>query len=464
MTEAVAEPAIAAPSTIESFLDSVELVSRRARARAEFASLVADIVAPPADTRPGQQHTDYELTISAGRTLLQELMADAPAIQKPAEVEPQEQTPEAALPEVASQTEPEPAAAVIPKTKKPKAMRKPVVKMPPVAKPPVDTEELVMNPVIDLDAMFVAAADLPAIEPDLTELQAIEEDESIIIDEVALDPEALLAKAEQPTSFKDAIVERVKEIKAQTNPRTVQSPKGPRWQRPGVYEPLKSANPVFAPVAPVTRASTHLTAENLIVNATDRLFGKTDRLLELAESARFLQTLTKHEELYVMQLQNGDKPAELVGLLLGTDDKATVSNFAEGLLIRIQSYREVRDVVITPPTETSLGMPKVRTMTPLAEARMRSRSRVNVEGDTELFLLDLEDEALEWQAKALCSQTDPEAFFPEKGGSTRDAKKVCTECEVKVECLEYALANQERFGIWGGLSERERRKLHKKAS
>jgi len=70
---------------------------------------------------------------------------------------------------------------------------------------------------------------------------------------------------------------------------------------------------------------------------------------------------------------------------------------------------------------------------------------------------------LAWQDRALCSQTDPEAFFPEKGGSTRDAKKVCVGCEVKAECLDYALRNDERFGIWGGLSERERRKLKKRA-
>lgn len=65
----------------------------------------------------------------------------------------------------------------------------------------------------------------------------------------------------------------------------------------------------------------------------------------------------------------------------------------------------------------------------------------------------------EWQDRALCAQTDPEAFFPEKGGSTREAKKICLGCEVRSECLEYALAHDERFGIWGGLSERERRRL-----
>ena len=64
-----------------------------------------------------------------------------------------------------------------------------------------------------------------------------------------------------------------------------------------------------------------------------------------------------------------------------------------------------------------------------------------------------------WQDRALCAQTDPEAFFPEKGGSTREAKKICQRCPVRAECLEYALANDERFGIWGGLSERERRRM-----
>jgi WhiB family redox-sensing transcriptional regulator len=71
---------------------------------------------------------------------------------------------------------------------------------------------------------------------------------------------------------------------------------------------------------------------------------------------------------------------------------------------------------------------------------------------------------LAWQEQALCAQTDPEAFFPEKGGSTREAKRICVGCEVKGECLEYALGQDERFGIWGGLSERERRRLKRAAS
>ncbi|MGP9682734.1 MULTISPECIES: WhiB family transcriptional regulator [unclassified Brachybacterium] len=92
---------------------------------------------------------------------------------------------------------------------------------------------------------------------------------------------------------------------------------------------------------------------------------------------------------------------------------------------------------------------------------------VNDDARAELSLLDFagqdsDDAEMSWQERALCAQTDPEAFFPEKGGSTREAKKVCVSCDVRAECLEYALENDERFGIWGGLSERERRKLKRR--
>ena len=65
----------------------------------------------------------------------------------------------------------------------------------------------------------------------------------------------------------------------------------------------------------------------------------------------------------------------------------------------------------------------------------------------------------DWTLDALCAQVDPELFFPEKGGSTREAIAVCRSCEVRAECLQAALDNEERFGIWGGLSERQRRRL-----
>ena len=64
-----------------------------------------------------------------------------------------------------------------------------------------------------------------------------------------------------------------------------------------------------------------------------------------------------------------------------------------------------------------------------------------------------------WHDLARCAETDPEMFFPEKGESTRPAKRVCAGCEVRAECLQDALDHGERFGVWGGLSERERRVL-----
>ena len=75
----------------------------------------------------------------------------------------------------------------------------------------------------------------------------------------------------------------------------------------------------------------------------------------------------------------------------------------------------------------------------------------------------VDDSYLAWQKDALCAQTDPELFFPERGGVrfVRKAKSICGDCTVRDECLEYALANDERFGVWGGKSERERHRMRK---
>lgn len=81
--------------------------------------------------------------------------------------------------------------------------------------------------------------------------------------------------------------------------------------------------------------------------------------------------------------------------------------------------------------------------------------------DGNLWGLFPSDADVSWQHKALCAQTDPEAFFPEKGGSTREAKMICSRCEVRQQCLDWAVEHDERFGIWGGMSERERRKYKK---
>ena len=82
------------------------------------------------------------------------------------------------------------------------------------------------------------------------------------------------------------------------------------------------------------------------------------------------------------------------------------------------------------------------------------------------LLAELLDAAPErtWQRQVNCMGVDPDLFFPERGASTREAKEVCRGCVVRVECLEYALANSEKFGIWGGLSERERRRIRRARS
>lgn len=64
-----------------------------------------------------------------------------------------------------------------------------------------------------------------------------------------------------------------------------------------------------------------------------------------------------------------------------------------------------------------------------------------------------------WQSDALCAQISPELFFPEKGGSTQAAKKICAQCEVGRECLDDALGRKDQSGIAGGFSPQERKKL-----
>lgn len=71
----------------------------------------------------------------------------------------------------------------------------------------------------------------------------------------------------------------------------------------------------------------------------------------------------------------------------------------------------------------------------------------------------------EFYADAVCPQTDHDGFFPERGISGRQAKRVCNDvCPVRQECLDYALENDERWGIWGGTTEHERRKMKKESA
>ncbi|MFE6738656.1 WhiB family transcriptional regulator [Streptomyces tubercidicus] len=69
--------------------------------------------------------------------------------------------------------------------------------------------------------------------------------------------------------------------------------------------------------------------------------------------------------------------------------------------------------------------------------------------------------AEEWTESAMCAQTDPERFYPELGGTAAAARKVCAQCVVRAECLDYALRNNELYGVWGGLTRQERRRMQR---
>ena len=96
-------------------------------------------------------------------------------------------------------------------------------------------------------------------------------------------------------------------------------------------------------------------------------------------------------------------------------------------------------------------MPEPLTMSPITSslAALVATQRFSPDGERR------------WQEEANCLGVDPDLFFPERGASTREAKEVCRGCVVRLECLEYALANGEKFGIWGGMSERERRRIRR---
>lgn len=76
-------------------------------------------------------------------------------------------------------------------------------------------------------------------------------------------------------------------------------------------------------------------------------------------------------------------------------------------------------------------------------------------------MLAIVTEQEEWAERAACTDSDPEAWYPEKGQNCDFAKRICAGCEVRDACLDYALAHRERHGVWGGLTERERRPLIK---
>ena len=64
-----------------------------------------------------------------------------------------------------------------------------------------------------------------------------------------------------------------------------------------------------------------------------------------------------------------------------------------------------------------------------------------------------------WRQHAACRGVEPDVFYPVSDEEADIAKTICDQCSVRHPCLEYALANRERDGVWGGATERERRRL-----
>ena len=91
-----------------------------------------------------------------------------------------------------------------------------------------------------------------------------------------------------------------------------------------------------------------------------------------------------------------------------------------------------------------------------ATGRSTGERRINTMG-----IIAKPDLDTDWKDSSNCLGVDPDLFFPERGASTREAKEVCRGCIVREDCLEYALLNGEKFGIWGGMSERERRRIRR---
>ena len=193
-----------------------------------------------------------------------------------------------------------------------------------------------------------------------------------------------------------------------------------------------------------------LTAEQVRnrLNAYVASTNSKSRTIVLRSAARFTKWFEGPSD--IETVANGEK-ISVNGLLINIKRLSEIALNAAYDSIQHDMGDPISEALLLPPPEPKRREPKVK------KPEFAPRSYESYEEGMD------DHSELAWQDDALCAQTDPEAFFPEKGGSTRDAKKICAGCEVRNTCLEYALGNDERFGIWGGLSERERRKLRKSA-
>lgn len=124
--------------------------------------------------------------------------------------------------------------------------------------------------------------------------------------------------------------------------------------------------------------------------------------------------------------------------------------------------RRILDGEETVTVNSSEGRRHSRHIAEMIDENSKTFNSSTKEGDSEAIKMlapaELEED---WQDGANCLGVDPDLFFPERGASTREAKEVCRGCLVREQCLEFALQNGEKFGIWGGMSERERRRIRR---
>ena len=100
-----------------------------------------------------------------------------------------------------------------------------------------------------------------------------------------------------------------------------------------------------------------------------------------------------------------------------------------------------------------------RTITPVLHRGRSGMHQIASPVDDLIWNLMDDLEATAWMKDGRCGEADAEAWFPEKGGSSRPAESVCRGCEVRAECLDYALDRAIPFGIWGGKSTKQRRRI-----
>jgi WhiB family redox-sensing transcriptional regulator len=81
---------------------------------------------------------------------------------------------------------------------------------------------------------------------------------------------------------------------------------------------------------------------------------------------------------------------------------------------------------------------------------------------TETMLLELDERP--WAAYAACRAADPDMFFPDSESDAVDAVRICRGCPVLGECRDWALDTRVRYGVWGGLTEKDRRRSLRKTA